>query len=159
MGARSVGPSGALHVLDRQFLRAGRVHPRRRQLPAPGAGLGHHGAGHRQRHDRRPDRNGARQGRIFAARRSHAAGAGRDHARLGRADWHPGAHARRGSGAGARHAQNKILHIKISRTVTPRCGCLVLIAWDQLSFFAISSAQASPRMRMPFSITSSLLLE
>ena len=27
MGAQSVGPSGALHVPDRQFLRAGRVHP------------------------------------------------------------------------------------------------------------------------------------
>lgn len=35
VGARPAGPAGALHVSDRQFLRAGRVHPRRRQLPAP----------------------------------------------------------------------------------------------------------------------------
>ncbi|MFR0795678.1 MAG: suppressor of fused domain protein [Oscillospiraceae bacterium] len=41
------------------FFEPRRVHPRRRQLPAPGAELGHHGAGHRQRHDRRPDRDGA----------------------------------------------------------------------------------------------------
>ena len=49
-----------------------------------------------------------------------------DHARPGRADRHPGADARRGSGAGARYAQNEILRIKISRTVASRCGCLVI---------------------------------
>jgi len=84
---------------------------RRRRLPASGAKLGHHGAGHRQRHDRRTDRDCARQGRVFAAGRSHAAGAGRGHARPGRTHGHSGADARRGSGAGARYAQNKVLHI------------------------------------------------
>ena len=61
--------------------------------------------------DRRTDRDRARQGRVFAARRSHAAGVGHSHARPGRAHGHSGADARRQSGAGARHAQNKVLHI------------------------------------------------